>query len=160
MSESERSQAGLVGLLRAMEPHSHMYPLTHSLSKHPLSSLSRSAPPCWLLACEGGKDRHGCPIQGDQLLRESDLAPSPLPPASLPGREVLVAQSCPSLSDPMNSCYFRLLCPWDSTGENAGVGSHALLQGIFPTQRSNPGLLDYRGILYRLSHRLSLNPQT
>ena len=35
----------------------------------------------------------------------------------------------------------RLLCPWDSPGKNAGVGCHALLQGIFPTQGENLGLL-------------------
>ena len=35
----------------------------------------------------------------------------------------------------------RLLCPWDSPGENTGVRCHALLQGIFPTQGSNPHLL-------------------
>ena len=35
----------------------------------------------------------------------------------------------------------RLLCPWDSPGKNTGVGWHALLQGIFLTQRSNPHLL-------------------
>ena len=35
----------------------------------------------------------------------------------------------------------RFLCPWDSPGKNAGVGCHALLQGIFPTQRWNPCLL-------------------
>ena len=35
----------------------------------------------------------------------------------------------------------RLLCPWDSPGKNTGVGCHALLQGIFPTQRSNLCLL-------------------
>ena len=35
----------------------------------------------------------------------------------------------------------RLLCPWDSPGKNSGVGCHGLLQGIFPTQGSNPGLL-------------------
>ena len=35
----------------------------------------------------------------------------------------------------------RLLCPWDSPGENTGVGCHALLQGIFLTQGSNPCLL-------------------
>ena len=35
----------------------------------------------------------------------------------------------------------RLLCPWDSPGKNTGVGCHALLQGIFPTQGWNPGLL-------------------
>ena len=34
-----------------------------------------------------------------------------------------------------------LLCPWDSPGKNTGVGCHALLQGIFPTQGSNPRLL-------------------
>ena len=33
----------------------------------------------------------------------------------------------------------RLLCPWDSPGKNTGVGCRALLQGIFPTQGSNPG---------------------
>ena len=32
-------------------------------------------------------------------------------------------------------------CPWDSPGKNTGVGCHALLQGIFPTQGSNPGLM-------------------
>ena len=35
----------------------------------------------------------------------------------------------------------RLLCPWDSPGKNTGEGSHALLQGIFPTQGSDPYLL-------------------
>ena len=46
----------------------------------------------------------------------------------------------------------RLLCPWNSPGKNTGVGSHSLLQGIFPTQGSNPGLLHGRQILYPLSH--------
>ena len=41
----------------------------------------------------------------------------------------------------------------DSPGKNAGVGSHFLLQGIFPTQESNLGLLLCRQILYRLSCR-------
>ena len=35
----------------------------------------------------------------------------------------------------------RLLSPWDSPGKNTGVDCRALLQGIFPTQESNPGLL-------------------
>ena len=34
----------------------------------------------------------------------------------------------------------RLLRPWDSPGKSAGVGCHCLLQGIFPTRASNPGL--------------------
>ena len=40
-----------------------------------------------------------------------------------------------------------------SRGKNTGVGYHALLQGIFPTQGSNPGLLHCRRILYHLSHQ-------
>ena len=41
----------------------------------------------------------------------------------------------------------------DSPGKNTKVGCHTLLQGIFPTQGSNPGLLHYRHILYHLSHQ-------
>ena len=42
----------------------------------------------------------------------------------------------------------RLLCPWDSPGRSTGVGCHALLQGIFLIQRSNPHILHWRQILY------------
>ena len=41
----------------------------------------------------------------------------------------------------------------DSPGKNTGVGCHALLQGIFPIQGSNLGLLHYKQILYHLSHQ-------
>ena len=47
----------------------------------------------------------------------------------------------------------RLYSLWYSSGQNTGVGSLSLLQGIFPTQRSNPGLLHRRQILYHLSHQ-------
>ena len=47
----------------------------------------------------------------------------------------------------------RLLCPWDFPGKYTGVGCHFLLQGIFPTQGLNPGLLHCRQILYRLSYK-------
>ena len=47
----------------------------------------------------------------------------------------------------------RLLCPWNSPGKNTGMGSHALLQGIFLMEGSNPGLLYCRQILYCLSHQ-------
>ena len=40
----------------------------------------------------------------------------------------------------------------DSPGKKTGVGCHALFQGIFPTQRSNPGISRCRWILYQLSH--------
>ena len=46
-----------------------------------------------------------------------------------------------------------LYSPWNSPGQNTGVGSLLLLQGIFPTQGSNPGLLPCRWILYQLSHK-------
>ena len=42
--------------------------------------------------------------------------------------------------------------PWKSPDKNNGVGGRSLLQGIFPTQGSNPGLLHCRRILYQLSH--------
>ena len=47
----------------------------------------------------------------------------------------------------------KLLHPWDFLGKNTGVGCRFLLQGIFPTQGSNPGLLHCRQTLYRLSHQ-------
>ena len=47
--------------------------------------------------------------------------------------------------------------PRTSPGQNTEVGSFSLLQGIFPTQGSNPGLLHYRQILYPLSHQGRLN---
>ena len=45
------------------------------------------------------------------------------------------------------------LCPWDCPCKNTGVGCHSLLQGIFPTQGSNPSLLHCRQILYCLNHQ-------
>ena len=42
---------------------------------------------------------------------------------------------------------------WNSLGQNTGVHSLSLLQGIFPTQGSNPGLPHCRQILYQLSHQ-------
>ena len=46
-----------------------------------------------------------------------------------------------------------LYSPWNSLGQNTGVGSHFLLQGILPTQRLNPGLPHCRQILYQLNHK-------
>ena len=43
--------------------------------------------------------------------------------------------------------------PWNSPGQNTGVVSLSLLQGIFLTQGLNPGLLHCRQILYHLSHQ-------
>ena len=46
-----------------------------------------------------------------------------------------------------------LYSPWSSPGQDTGVGSLSLLQGIFTTQGSNPGLLHCRRIPYQLSHQ-------
>ena len=63
-----------------------------------------------------------------------------------------VTQSCPTLCDPMDFPY----SPWNSPGQDSGVGRLSLLQGIFPTQGSNPGLLHCSWILYQLSYTVSL----
>ena len=69
------------------------------------------------------------------------------------------AQWCPTFceSDCPWSKWARLFCfcPWNSLDKNTGAGCHSLLQGIFPTQGSNPGLSHCRWILYHLSHQKS-----
>ena len=61
----------------------------------------------------------------------------------------LVAQSCLTLCDPRDHSLSGS-AHGDSPGKNTGVGCHALPQGIFPTQGSNPGLPHCRWILYHL----------
>ena len=65
----------------------------------------------------------------------------------------LVTQLCPPLCDPMDWSPPGSSVHGDSPGKNTGMGCHALLQGIFPTQGSNPGLPHCRRILYHLSHQ-------
>ena len=62
--------------------------------------------------------------------------------------KVKVTQSYPTLCDSQS--------PWNSPGQNTGVGRLCLLQGIFPTQGSNPDLLHCRRMLYQLSHKARL----
>ena len=57
------------------------------------------------------------------------------------------------VSDPLRPHGLYTYSPWDSLDQNIGVGSLFLLQGIFPTQGSNPGLPHWRRILYQLSHK-------
>ena len=61
--------------------------------------------------------------------------------------EVKAAQLCQTLRP------HGLYSPWNSLGQNPGVGSLSLLQGIFPTQGLNSGPLHCRQILYQLSHK-------
>ena len=69
----------------------------------------------------------------------------------------LVAQSCLTLCDLMDCSLPGSSVHGNSPGKKTGVGGHALLQGIFPTQGSNPGLPHCRWILYCLSHQGSLD---
>ena len=61
------------------------------------------------------------------------------------------SESCSVVSNSLQP--HGLHSPWNSPAQNTGVGSLSLLQGIFPTQGSNPGLLHWRQILYQLSHK-------
>ena len=64
--------------------------------------------------------------------------------------------SCLGLSNslrPHGLMNCTLCSPWISPGQNTGVGSLSLLQGMFPTQGLNPGLPHSRWILYQLSHK-------
>ena len=61
------------------------------------------------------------------------------------------SESCSVVSNSLRP--HELYSPRNSLGQNTGVSSLSLLQGIFPTQGSNPGLPPYRQILYQLSHK-------
>ena len=61
--------------------------------------------------------------------------------------EIEVAQSCPTLCNPVDYSP-PASCPWHFPGKSTGLCCHFLLQGIFSTQESNPGLPHCRLILY------------
>ena len=65
----------------------------------------------------------------------------------------LVTQLCPSVCKPMDWTPPGSSIHGDFPGKNTGVGCHALLQGMFPTQGSNPGLPQCRLIFYHLNHQ-------
>ena len=68
----------------------------------------------------------------------------------------LVAKLCPILFRPYGLQPTWILCPWDFPGKNTGVGCHFLLQGVFPTQGSNPPLLHWQADSFPLSDQGSL----
>ena len=71
---------------------------------------------------------------------ESPLDSKEIQPVTPKGSE-----SCSVMSDSLWP--HRLYSPWNSPGQNTGVGNLSLLQEIFPTQGSSPGLLHCRQIL-------------
>ena len=104
-----------------------------------------------------------CSFLGRQLTLGPQTCCPAAPTASIPGRASPAgcgsgAQS--SLTASPRTTAPRLPCPGDPPGKDTGVGCHSLLQGIFPTQGSNPGHLHYRPggqILNRPSHHLWIN---
>ena len=66
---------------------------------------------------------------------------------------VLVTQWYPTLCNPMDCGPQASSVHGDSPGKNTGVGCHVLLQGIFPTQELNRGLLQCKQILHSLATR-------
>ena len=87
-----------------------------------------------------------CSLEGVIHIQKNEIGP-------LPHVMCLVAQSCPTLCDPMYCSLPVFSVHGDSPGKNTGMGCYALLQGIFPTQGLNPGLLHHEWILYSLSHQ-------
>ena len=138
-------------------------------------SSGQVGPACWQLSAEShsrdgplpkGAASPRCPAQLLLLLR----AVRPTPLDSVQGTEGLSQlqsslgdrsmpllgheserESCSVVFDSLRPC--GLYSPWNSPGQNTGVGSRSLLQGIFPTQGLNPGLPHCRWILYHLSHQ-------
>ena len=80
------------------------------------------------------------------LFRISSFSYPPLSPPTLNE-----SKSCSVVSDSLRP--HGLYRPWNSLGQDTGVGSLSLLQGIFPTQGLNPGLPHCRQLLYQLSHQ-------
>ena len=68
------------------------------------------------------------------------------------------SESCSVMSDSLWP--HGLYSPWNSPGQNTGVGSLSCLQGIFPTQGSNPSLPHCRRIPYQLSHSIVIQLHT
>ena len=89
--------------------------------------------------------RHQKPTRLDLISKFSLKMPSFLPAANIESESRSVVSDSLWPNGPYS--------PWNSPGQNTGVGSLSLLQGIFPTWGSNPGLPHCRWILYQLSHK-------
>ena len=146
------SPASAAGVLASLSPPSALSVLSHRLTvrlaaapggasgehRHPSTAGNPSGAHASKQHSDGGQ------------ISDANVSFSPAPTRCC---GCLVAQSCLILR-PHGLPPARLLCPWDSPGQDTGVGCHSLLQGIFLTQGSNPGLLHCRWTLYPLSHQM------
>ena len=115
------------------------------LSPEP-QSPDKSASPCSQSTAKfiGGtfcKAPKGMPVQPHSLFKKKNYWAA-----------FLRTQSCPILSNPLDYTLPGSSVHGIFSGKNTGVGCHLLLQGIFPTQGLNSGLLHCRWILYQLSY--------
>ena len=117
-----------------------------------------------------GSSSHGGSLGASSSKGSAEYFPSVPGGSALSGKTVSlrcvhvcsVAKSCLTLWDPVD-CSPPGSCPWDFPGKNTGVGSHSLLQGIFPTQGPNLRLLPWQTNSFLLSHweaHVSLTPRS
>ena len=125
---------------------------------------------CLKISTNPGRGLEVC--KGENHLQWNILVPLPLPhlplaqtlkghmeKSRLTDKDLLIltvkVESCSVVSDSLRP--HELYSPWNSPGQNTGVSSLSLLQRIFSTQGSNPGLPHCRWILYQLSYKGSPN---
>ena len=134
------NQSTLLGILLLLFSHQVV---SDSLQPH---GLQHTSLPC--LSLSPRVCSNSCPLsQGchPNILFSVDPFSSCLQSLEVKGE----SESCSVMSDSLQPHGH----PWNSLDQNTGVGSLSLLQGIFPTQESNPGLLHCRWILYQLSYK-------
>ena len=89
----------------------------------------------------------------EKQLNEVDIGNIPEKEFKIIIAQMISVQSCPTLCDPMDCRILatpwtsRILSPWNFPGKSTGVGCHFLLQGIFPNEGLNPGVLHCRQAL-------------
>ena len=123
-------------------------PLSMGFSKQGYWSGLPCPPPGNL--CNPGIETRSPTLQVDSLLSEPPGKPLQCLCYAVLSRSVVSESLGPMDSSPPGSSVHG-----DSPGKSTGMGCHVLLQGIFPTQGSNPGLPHCRWILYYLSHQRS-----
>ena len=107
----------------------------------------------WWLKWEGNPKRKGCISFPFRSPQNTEVTPEHWGGFPVLCCCSLVAQSCLTLCDPIDCSPPGSSVYGDSPGKNTGVNCHGLLQGIFLTQGSNPGLPHCRWIFYHLSHQ-------
>ena len=131
------------------------------LKRSSFSKLKRSPPNSGRKQRRCGLQQRRCTTPEDSLARptasvaliQSALTMGQCCPRDAQEKSLysMVSESCSVLSDSLRP--HGLYAPWNSPGQDTGVGSLSLLQGIIPTQGSNPGLPHCRGLLCQLSHK-------